>query len=94
MTTVWNEIALAEKLTRAGTGTVSALYFGRRALSASGPRLAAALVLTALFAGCALNAAALLVAGGGAVDGQGAPRLPLMAANLAAFLLVLARAGR
>ena len=89
----WNQISIAEQLATAGTGTVNALYFAGRALRIGGPRRGAALVLTALFAGSALDAAARLALGDNDVAAA-AVRLPLLAANLAAFSLILAGAGR
>ena len=89
----WNQISIAEQLATASSGTVNALYFASRALRGGGSRRGAALVLTALFAGTALDAVARLALGDSDVLAA-AVRLPLLAGNLVAFSLILAGAGR
>ncbi len=77
----------------AGSGAANAVYFACRAVCAGGSRRIAALVLVALFAGAALEAAASLALGQtGAL--AAVVRLPLLAGNLAVFALILAGAGR
>ena len=93
---IWSGLAIAGEVATAGSGAANAAWFAHRALGSAGPRRLAALLLMLLFAAVALDAAAHVLPGApGWPSLQGALlRLPLLAANLAAGLAILASPAR
>ncbi len=93
----WHQISVIEELATAGSGAANAIYFTGRALQngAVTRRRTAALVLAMLFLGSALSATVSFAAGeSGDSVAAALVRLPLVAANIGAFTLILAGAGR
>ena len=90
---IWSSVAVVNEVATAGSGAANAAYFAHRASRARGPRRAAALLLTLLFAATALDAAAYLLLAGPTSEGA-LLRMPLLIANLAVGLAIAFGAGR
>ena len=93
---IWSGFAIAGEVATAGSGVANAAWFAHRAARTAGPRRLASLLLMLLFAAVALDAAAHVLPGAPSWPSmQGALlRLPLLVANVAAGLAILAGAGR
>ena len=93
---IWSGFAIAGEVATAGSGVANAAWFAHRASRSAGPRRLASLLLMLLFAAVARDAAAHLLPGAPSWPSlQGVLlRLPLLAANVAAALAILAGSGR
>ena len=93
---IWSGFAIAGEVATAGSGVANAAWFAHRAAHTAGPRRLASLLLMLLFAAVALDAAAHVLPGAPSWPSlQGVLlRLPLLAANVAAALAILAGSGR
>ena len=93
---IWSGFAIAGEVETAGSGVANAAWFAHRAAHTAGPRRLASLLLMLLFAAVALDAAAHVLPGAPSWPSlQGVLlRLPLLAANVAAALAILAGSGR
>ena len=92
MSPIWSGVAVAGSLATAGSGAANAAYFAHRASRASGPRRAAALLLTLLFTAIAIDALAYLALAEPSAEGV-LLRSPLLAANVAVGIAIAAGAG-
>jgi len=89
----WAQVTAFEGAATAGSGTLNAAFFLRRAWQARGPRRNASALLTALSLAIALSA----IAGGAVADGsalQAVLEAPLVIANLGVTGVLLAGGGR
>ena len=93
MNPLWSGVAFAGHVATAGSGAANAAYYAHRGVTAHGPRRLGALLLALLFAAITLDAIASLVLGEpSAVDAL--LRAPLLLANVAIGLVIVAGAGR
>ena len=90
---IWSSLALANEVATAGSGAANAAYFAHRASRARGARRGAALLLTLLFAATALDSVAYLLIAEPTPEGA-LLRVPLLVANVAVGLAIVAGAGR
>ncbi len=93
MNSIWSGVALAEDVATAGSGAANAAYFAHRAAVTHGSRRLGALLLTLLFVAITTDALAHLALAEPSAEGA-LLRAPLLLANVAVGLAIVAGAGR